>query len=175
MSDLQSQIEPPLNLWISRLVLGAIVREAILQCPYETGGVLMGYWGTSPADPVVTAMIGPGPAAMRTTTSFRPDHEYQVQEISNLYHSSARRIVYLGDWHTHPDGNSGLSTKDVKTLRRIAKYNPARAPNPIMLVLAGEVWKASASVLWPTTRFWGRRLRLRSMDLRLFHEAPTGK
>lgn len=175
MSDLQSQIEPPLNLWISGSVLRAIVTEAIRQSPYETGGVLVGYWGTSPAEPVVTQMIGPGPAAVRTTESFRPDHDYQVQEISNLYHSSASRIVYLGDWHTHPDGNSALSTKDVSTLRRIAKFKPARAPDPIMLVLAGENWKASASVLWPIMTFWGRRLRPRSMELRLFEEESTGK
>lgn len=175
MSHLQSQVEPPSNLWISHSVFEAFITEAIQQFPYETGGVLMGYWGTAPAEPVVTEMIGPGPGAARTTESFRPDHDYHLQEISNRYHSSGNRVVYLGEWHTHPDGKPVLSTKDIKTLRRIAKYKPARAPNPIMLLLTGETWRASASVLWPVMTFWGRGLQLQSLKLRLFQEASTGK
>lgn len=175
MSDLQSQVEPPSTLWISRSVFQAFVTEAMQQFPRETGGVLMGYWGTAPAEPVVTEMIGPGPAAVRTTVSFTPDHDYHVQEISNRYDSSGSRTVYLGDWHTHPDGKPVLSPKDLKTLRRIAKYKEARAPNPIMLVLTGESWRASASVLWPVKTFWGRGLKLQSLKLRLFQEASTGK
>lgn len=168
MPDLQSQVEPPLNLWISRSVLGAILTEALQYSPYETGGVLLGYWGGSPAVPVVTQIIGPGPAAVHTTESFIPDQEYHLQEISKEYQLSSSRIVYLGDWHTHPNGKPILSKKDRRTLRRIAKYKPARAPSPIMLVLAGETWCASASVLWPTKSLWPHCHKLRSLSVRLF-------
>ena len=168
MSKLPNQLDPPLNIWITQSNFESSLKEASNQCPYETGGVLIGYWGKSPAEPVVTEMIGSGPRAVRTTYSFTPDQDYHVQEISKRYQESKRRITYLGDWHTHPEGKPELSTKDIKTLRRIAKYIPARAPNPIMLVLAGETWQASATVLWPIKTFWGQRLQIHSMKLRLF-------
>jgi integrative and conjugative element protein (TIGR02256 family) len=142
----------------SVLVLGPTLRaevthEANRAFPNETGGVLMGYWWhASLEDPlggcvVVAAVIGPGPLAIHKPRSFSPDHEYQEREVGRVYQASGRMSTYLGDWHTHPNGTGLLSRRDERTAIRIASAPRARAPRPVMLVLAGgDPWVPHAWV-----------------------------
>lgn len=117
--------------------------------PWETGGVLMGYWAEPLVEVVITNAIGPGPKAIHKEKGFAPDAEYQEKEIANIYEASGRLSTYLGDWHTHPRGSTRLSIRDKRTLRRIAVANNARCPVPIMAVLGGggkdkwllEIWQ----------------------------------
>ena len=125
--------------------------EAARVAPYETGGVLMGYWARPYSEVVVTATIGPGPNARHEATRFLPDADYQDGEIARLYHGSGRTVTYLGDWHSHPDGGLALSRADRLTLRRIATTPAARAPVPLMAILAdGQPWRLGV---------WGATLR----------------
>lgn len=99
----------------------------------ETGGLLLGY--LSGDDVVICSVIGPGPLARRTKTTFLPDSDWQTAELASAYEASFRRYTYLGDWHTHPSGSGKLSMRDVRTLRRIARSAEARAPRAISVVL----------------------------------------
>lgn len=123
--------------WVSRYAIGAMFREADRSYPYETGGVLMGYWTGRVGDSVVTQVVGPGPHAMHDETSFVPDSEFHEMEIARIYEESGRLHTYLGDWHSHPTSAAYLSKLDRTTLRRIATHTPARAPFPVMAVLGG--------------------------------------
>ena len=141
-----------------------IVEEVEARVPRETGGVLLGYWVHEPATPatgapvaavtgpevVITSFLGPGPLAIHGLDSFVPNHAFQDREIAKIYEKSSRQVTYLGDWHSHPKGTAALSWKDRRTLRRIACSNGARAPIPLMLVVAAE--KLTNSVLWCTDR-----------------------
>ena len=124
-------------VWISCAVCDALVEEATRAYPFETGGVLMGYADPSDTELVVTALVGPGPGAAHRRTSFVPDHAFHDAEVARLYRESHRRWTYLGDWHSHPAGESSLSRTDRRTLAHIAGDPGARAPRPLMLVLAG--------------------------------------
>lgn len=106
--------------------------------PLETGGVFIGYWGQEYQDVAITAVTGPGPNAIHKSTAFIPDSDFHEKEISRFYTQSGRVHTYLGDWHTHPNGICRLSSKDRATLKRISRYKPARAPIPIMGILAGS-------------------------------------
>jgi integrative and conjugative element protein (TIGR02256 family) len=138
---------------MSRVVLSAMHREAHGSAPYETGGVLIGYWASGGTEAVVTAVIGPGADAEHELHSFRPDYVFQEGEIARLYEESRGRETYLGDWHTHPDAPDGrLSGKDRRTLWRIATFKEARAERPLMAVMHGgnpawdlTVWQGRAS------------------------------
>lgn len=131
--------------------------EANLHYPQETGGALMGYWLQDTV--VITAAIGPGPEARRTRYSYEPDHEWQNAHIAQLYRESGRRETYLGDWHTHPNAESGrLSPVDRKVLRTLINSAAARVPQPLMGIMYGRpgewslaVWKGSLKprLLWP--------------------------
>jgi integrative and conjugative element protein (TIGR02256 family) len=97
----------------------------------------MGYW-PDPSTVVISDVIGPGPNAKHTRHSFSPDAKYHDDEIERIYVVSNRLHTYLGDWHTHPNGSTGTSRKDRKTLSAIASDPGARAPRPLMAILAGN-------------------------------------
>ena len=114
-----------------------MVAEATREFPLETGGVLAGYIDSSSGDTVVQVAVGPGPKAIHRPNRFLPDHDYHEKEIATIYAESGRTQSYVGDWHTHPHGNEKLSLSDRRTLARIARAPGARAPKPLMVVLAG--------------------------------------
>lgn len=165
----------PCTLWLPRCALREMMREADHRAPLETGGVLLGYWAAAQDAAVVEHIVGPGPRAARRRTDFAPDHAYQEREIAQLYRKAGGNLEYLGDWHTHPGGPAALSGKDVATLRRIARYSAARAPRPIMLLLAGGTpWRPAAWVGTLTKRRWWREtLAVSPLSLEV-DETPPG-
>ena len=127
----------------------------------------MGYWRSS-SEVLVSEIVGPGPNAIHGPESFTPDYDFQEARIADLYIQSGRKVTYLGDWHTHPDGQLYLSPKDCTTLRRIAASPTSRAPTPLMAVLAGGCpWKLGAWQGRLERRFFRERLLLTSASLRI--------
>lgn len=124
--------------------------------PLETGGVLMGYWGSA-NEAVITAVIGPGPKAMHKKRSFRPDSAYHEQEIARLYAESGRTETYLGDWHTHPGAAAYMSFRDEETLNTIANYQEARLQRPLMMILGTDPFALRAWTRSPKKGFFSLR------------------
>lgn len=114
-----------------------IERDADMAYPLETGGVLVGYVAAS-GEPVAHAVIGAGPKARHAPARFEPDHLWQCEQLDALFTGSSGQWVYLGDWHTHPDGQPKMSRLDRRTLRRIATHSEAGITRPLMLIVAGS-------------------------------------
>lgn len=138
--------------------------------PLETGGVLIGYWAADVKDVVVTAATGPGPNALHGEMGFVPDSAVQTEVVSRHYAASGRRHVYLGDWHSHPDGGRKLSRLDVRTLRAISADPAARIRSPLMAVLFGaDVWRIQLWCLVPRRIGpWAAGCRVAPVRLQLF-------
>ena len=126
------------TVWLQKAAYTRILEETIRKMPCETGGILMGYWGSA-GEAVVTTIIGPGPKAVHKRTSFVPDYEYDKKEIGRHYEQSGFTETYLGDWHTHPYAAAYLSEQDKKTLKKIADFEPARLVKPLMMILGTDV------------------------------------
>jgi integrative and conjugative element protein (TIGR02256 family) len=162
-----------LTAWLKQSVYACIAKEAATRAPLETGGVLLGYCSQDGDDAVITHSIGPGPHAVHERFGFTPDQEFHIAEIARMYTTSGRRLAYLGDWHTHPGGSARLSPRDLKTLKSIAMHKHARAPRPIMLVLApGPHWEPSA---WRATitrsPAWHRSIDIEALRVHLFESS----
>lgn len=123
--------------WVDLALLHAMVDSARTAAPLETGGMLIGY-RSSPDSVVVTALIGAGPQASATATSFRPDSDWQQQRLEEIYVASGRTRTYLGDWHSHPGGDHRLSPRDRRTLRRIAETAEAHLDRPLMAIVVPD-------------------------------------
>ena len=148
---------------MSERTLSSIVAEADHSAPNETGGAVVGYWVTRFAEVVVTNCVGPGPNACHEPKNFEPDYTFQETELEGYYFASGRLHTYLGDWHTHPSGGTGLSAMDRRTMRRIANHPAARTPVPLMVVVTDSPrWAPSVWIC--ISRGWGlfgyRRLSL---------------
>lgn len=125
----------------------------------------MGYWPDS-TSVVITDVIGPGPDAKHARYSFHPDVVHHDDEIERIYLASGRLHTYLGDWHTHPKGAARTSQKDRKTLRAIATDSFARAPRPLMAILAGnQNWKIAVWSMEGKGFFWTARVALARVEL----------
>jgi integrative and conjugative element protein (TIGR02256 family) len=133
------------TVWLPVSLRDRMIEEAREHEPCETGGVLLGYEAGA-TDVIVCALIGAGPKAKRRRSGFEPDGEWQEPEIANAYERSGRIQTYLGDWHSHPEGVARPSRRDRDTAHRIAKHREARAPRPLMLIVArdDEEWEAAA-------------------------------
>lgn len=124
--------------------------EADDKIPNETGGLLFGYWVEQFREVVVTSVVGPGPGAEHHRSRFVPDDKYQEEELARLYQQHGRLQTYLGDWHTHPVGPAYLSKLDRRTLSKIASFQSARIPCPVMVVMSrGEDDWILAAWRWP--------------------------
>lgn len=131
----------PPRLWLPRPVRDVVACQAQQLAPLETGGILLGYVAlpSSPeatCDVVVVDALGPGPRAQHNGRWFVPDHDWQVAELAERYERSGRVAVYVGDWHSHPEGMALPSRQDLRTMRRIAQHAPARLDQPTMLIVS---------------------------------------
>lgn len=160
--------------WIANTALSAIVAEAEGSYPAETGGLLLGYWSAPYTEVVITDIIDPGPQSIHEPTRFVPDADYQENELARRFCLDPARLGYLGDWHSHPRGTGMLSRQDRKTLTDIATCVEARAPVPLMAVVAlspgvSTDWKTFIWRFGPKTPRWpGRDRRITLLRLQPF-------
>jgi len=122
-----------MTVWIRAQLIGAMQKEANHSYPLETGGILTGYVADN-NEPVILSVFGPGPNATHNRHRFEPDHEWQCQQLDELYAASQATQVYLGDWHTHPDSSADMSWRDRRTLRSIATHPNTMLASPLMLI-----------------------------------------
>ena len=155
------------KVWLARTAYTQLLEEALRKMPLETGGILLGY-RSSGEEIIVTTIAGPGPKAGHRTNSFVPDDAYHRQAIRQHYQQSGRTEVYLGDWHTHPYAAAYLSERDKKTLRKIADFEFARLPNPLMLIIGTRPFQARAWTHACAEGRCGRGSTLIECDLNLY-------
>lgn len=154
-------------MWISHAVMKQIVAEADDKFPKETGGVLIGYQADN-GEYVIRAFTGPGKGADHRRFLFKPDNEWQCEQLDRIYAESCGEWVYLGDWHTHPRGVPAMSCLDMRTLLKIARHDEARLERPLMMIGGGRPgkwkWAAHQFVNQGLWGFWSNT-RLRSITL----------
>lgn len=141
------------TIWMNLRTIAEIVAETVRNLPFETGGMLVGYWSHDTNNAVVVDTIAPGPGALRSLSGFVPDGEWQQERLEEVYRRSGRIHTYLGDWHSHPHGGVAPSSRDRRTARVVAAEHRARAPHPITLIAA-----ASPSLVVSAFVARGRRL-----------------
>lgn len=109
---------------------------------------------------IVIELIAAGPSCRRKRTRFDPDGAWQRTRIAERYEASGRTLAYLGDWHSHPEGN-GPSGLDRATAQRIAGTEAARCPHPVFVIVTRltESWSILAY------RFASRRFRRIEVDV----------
>ena len=85
----------------------------------EVGGVLLGCIVDEDTIFIQTASEG-GPKAIHEEFYFQADHNYVDMLIDMEYANSEGKVVYLGEWHTHPQIHPEPSPKDLHSLTEIA-------------------------------------------------------
>jgi hypothetical protein len=112
------------SITVPHAALEAIFDECDRFDADETGGRLLGtYRGEgSSLDITVTGVIGPGPNARRSSTSFFQDGDYQEQVFRSI-EGRHPDVEHLGNWHTHHvNGFPTLSGGDISTYQNTVNH-----------------------------------------------------
>src|SRR5208282_2983931 len=117
--------QPQFSVTIARGALESIFDECDQYDSHETGGRLIGTYQKKGAhyNVQLSGVLGPGPQAQRSATSFLQDGEYQ-ERIFRSIEEKHPDIEHLGNWHTHHvNGLATLSQGDHATYRRIVNHD----------------------------------------------------
>lgn len=137
-------------MWVEQRVMNAMIAHAFAHRPFETGGVLLGYW--LDREVVIRAATQAGPVAVHERKRYVPDSAHDRKRIDAIHRASGRYWTYLGDWHSHPSGGGRPSLRDRRTLRTIADWPAARASTPVMVIVTLDPHNPIG--IWAFRRRW---------------------
>jgi hypothetical protein len=112
------------TITIAKPALEEIFDECDKYDSHETGGRLIGVYQKkgSHYDIQLLGVIGPGPSARRSSTSFHQDGDYQ-ERVFRQIEEKHPNIEHLGNWHTHHvNGLATLSQGDHATYHNIVNH-----------------------------------------------------
>ena len=119
--------EQPLEIAVS--ICAGALETVFAECDRyeheETGGRILGTFRRERDGALgitVNGVIGPGPNARRSSSSFFQDGEYQEQVFRHIERAHPD-VEHLGNWHTHHvNGHPTLSGGDIETYQRIVNH-----------------------------------------------------
>jgi len=162
------------TIWLSADLIDEMASEAATAAPNETGGMLVGWENADRNEVVILGVIGPGPAAIHSPTSFHPDGAWQQEELDATYRRSDGVVTYLGDWHVHPSGGFGMSRRDRRTMAKTASHADARCPRPLMALLAWDSGRYNVGV-WMWEPAWTHPIIGRAVAVTTRAWAPSAQ
>jgi len=118
------------------VVMSDVVRllQSYCQTHYastEAGGILIGERRGQHI--VVTNISEPGPSDIRTRNRFERKGDHHQQKVDELFEQSDGFLVYLGEWHTHPEDLPLPSYTDIKSW-----LTGIQATDPMVLLIVGR-------------------------------------
>lgn len=135
LSYLNEFIEPisGLQLLVSDEILNQVKDISTLYYPRETGGVLVGSYRSDNRTIFIKVIIQPD-IIESTSQCFVRNSEYINKKIEELYKETNGEAVYIGEWHSHPDGTTNYSSTDLNAMKEIANNINTRNKTPLMLI-----------------------------------------
>lgn len=88
----------------------------------ESGGIILGRLLIDNTDIIIDEISSPGPKDFRSRFSFLRRRDSAQKRVDSAWNQSNGTLVYLGEWHTHPEDIPTPSHSiDLKEWRRISK------------------------------------------------------
>jgi len=121
------------KLEIEETIIEKMILESRAHYPKEFGGILLGRYSDDFNTAIVTDIMLPIEYD-NSRNHFRRGSA-GVKERLDFEFNKSPSIIYLGEWHTHPDSTPNPSQIDIKTLRALSEANTVLIENPIMLII----------------------------------------
>lgn len=129
------QSELNLTLTIESSVLESIEQYSRAHYPNEFGGILMGSYLNSYIDLVISDIIV-SDKYKSSPTKFEPDHDDLNRKTKEYFEYFDNKVIYVGDWHSHPNGSNLYSQQDLNAIADVAISKKVNIKNPILLIAA---------------------------------------
>lgn len=105
--------------------------------PLEAGGTLVGHY----TDDMALAVVERALLSMGNSSrwSFIRPSDLVDRALDRAYRRSQGRVLYLGEWHSHPGGSVEPSARDRESLLELAANPKVAAFTPLLLILGGDL------------------------------------
>lgn len=121
-----------LFLSIEDELLNKLTNIAIKNFPNESGGILIGNYSSDFRTLYIRDFITPK-TQKKSLFFYKRSVSNLSETLKKLYEEKGQ--YYIGEWHSHPNGNSMYSSTDLNAMISIAKSETVNIKNPILLIL----------------------------------------
>jgi integrative and conjugative element protein (TIGR02256 family) len=101
----------------------------------ETGGILIGIYDLELKSAIVTKVIGPPADSKHGRFTFIRGTRGVKENLEEFWKEGE---YYLGEWHFHPNALPTASSQDVNQMKKIAKNQIYKCPEPLMLIIGQD-------------------------------------
>ncbi len=125
-----------LKIELSDKLLDYLYVVGMKHYPNEFGGLLIGHYSDNMKTCIVSECVLP--------KKYKSSRYYFERGLDGLketllnFHESDPSLIYIGEWHTHPDMPSEPSETDKKAIREIAEHDDVNITSPLLLILSNN-------------------------------------
>lgn len=106
--------------------------------PNETGGILIGNFDFERKICYVVDHISNISDSVEYPQSFIRGSNGVINRIEKIEKVTAGNLMYLGEWHSHPNNITNQSLDDIKLMEAIIEYNLKQGYPACMLIVGGD-------------------------------------
>lgn len=124
--------------WTIRIqseVAKGIQNELVKNLPNETGGLLVGKVDAKRKIVYVTRFITAPDDSVKMPHYFKRGTKNISEQIESIRNKTGGLIDYIGEWHSHPNGGTKLSSTDMTAVNEI-RFSLDKVPYPTIIVIA---------------------------------------
>lgn len=125
--------EKNLSIQIENKTIDEMLLSARKHYPNEFGGLLIGFYANENKDLIITDFLTPKTFKASPVYFERETKDLQ-EELEDFYHSVPSRC-YVGEWHSHPNGGTKPSSKDIKAMKQISENEGVSINKPILCII----------------------------------------
>lgn len=122
-----------LTLSINDILVSKLILEGRKHYPKEYGGILVGRYSDNLKICIIDDTILPQ-NYRSSRYAFERGKKGLFEKLSELYEQTPR-LIYIGEWHTHPDNTPVPSTTDKLAMSQIASDDGVTITSPVLLIL----------------------------------------
>lgn len=123
---------------VSHEVLSEIRAQRQARLPNETGGVLVGVFDTQHRRIYIVDHILSPADSQESPTGYVRGVAGVPEELTRISECTGRQVVYVGEWHSHPDNYPVRPSEDDKLLFAKLQQERQAVGLPAVMVIAGE-------------------------------------
>lgn len=116
--------------------------------PNECGGVLIGTYDKNLKEAKIKDIFLSKKNVCSRTSLLREAKEANIF-LKLLWKLSCGKKYFIGEWHSHPNGNNTPSHTDDNAMFKIAKDKKCECSRPILIILNGNISRG-----WKDEKIW---------------------
>jgi len=139
--------ENNLHVRLLKSIWNRMVQLCADSYPHECGGILIGEYNDNLKQAKITKIM-----ISQNSTGGRMNFLRESKETNNflkkLWHFVSGARYFIGEWHSHPNGNGVTSSLDDNSMYQVAKTAKCSCRRPILIILNGGPLNWHADSCW---------------------------